>query len=88
MNIAGPNEGLRVLDDFVCTAIPEPGLPTASQGVGTNAGVHVLVQMSEQAERLEGDDLKSHLRSLNVAQLHAYLRRRRETGSRRAINSS
>jgi hypothetical protein len=75
MDVAGPNEGLRVLDDFVCTAVPEPGLPTGSpHAVGTNAGVHVLSQVPEGVERLEAKDLKSQLRSLSVSQLHAFLR--------------
>jgi hypothetical protein len=43
---AGANEGFRVLDDFICEAIPSPGLlVAASPGRGVNAGMQVLSEI-------------------------------------------
>jgi len=47
----GANEGLRVLDDFICEAIPSLGVPlAASPGRGVNAGIQVLSEIVVRGE--------------------------------------
>lgn len=49
MNKCGQNEGLRVLDDFVCEAIHDPAVPQAPPSKrGQNEGVRVLADSSSQ----------------------------------------
>ncbi len=73
---AGENEGIRVLDDFVCEATPAAGVPVAvSSGRGINAGARMI------SEVLVGDSRDStspervaQLRALNNQQLLAFVR--------------
>lgn len=47
MDKRGANEGFRVLDDFVCEAIPDPVVPLAPPNRrGQNEGVRVLEELS------------------------------------------
>jgi hypothetical protein len=46
MSTQGQNEGFRVLDDFVCEAIPNPAVPQAPRDRrGQNAGAQVLSEL-------------------------------------------
>jgi hypothetical protein len=43
----GANEGIRVLDDFTCDAIPAAGLPRiATPGKGVNSAMRVLAEFA------------------------------------------
>jgi hypothetical protein len=52
------NEGFRVLDEFVCDAIPEPGIPQADpKQQGKNEGIRVIEELvfgSESGTKEEG----------------------------------
>ena len=49
MDIQGQNEGLRLLDDFVCEAIHDPALPLAlPTKQGQNEGVRILESLLDE----------------------------------------
>ena len=48
---SGSDEGIRVLDDFVCEAKPGPDMaPVGSSGRGANAGMYVASSFVVRAE--------------------------------------
>ena len=62
-NHRGRNEGIRVLEDFVCRAVPEPGLVApdtqASQlGRGVNPGVQFLDEAPTELASREPEQRK------------------------------
>jgi hypothetical protein len=68
---SGKNEGCRVLEDFVCEALPGPGIPV---GIPLGRGAKVSVQMLSEfavnvAQLPLTDERKAELRKLTTAQL-------------------
>jgi hypothetical protein len=58
MEKRGQNEGLRVLDDFVCEAIHDPAVPQAlSNKQGQNEGMRVLEGSDQGSEMLVDSEL-------------------------------
>jgi hypothetical protein len=52
------NEGLRVLDDFVCEAIHNPAIPQAQPNKqGQNEGMRILEGTVQESGRLEDNEL-------------------------------
>ena len=73
---SGANEGIRVLDDFVCKAIPSSGVPrTTTPGTGVNADMNVLseVPLGTSHTTLSPQRL-AELRALSNADLLALVR--------------
>jgi hypothetical protein len=47
---SGRNDGFRVLDEFICDAVPASGMPASSScGRGKNAGMQVTQELTFQA---------------------------------------
>jgi hypothetical protein len=67
------NEGFRVLEEFVCDAIPGPGISKDGPFArGENEGVDVQWELVVNASHEPlAEDRKAHLRQLNTADLHA-----------------
>jgi hypothetical protein len=71
---SGCNEGFRMLDDFVCEATPASGVPLAiSPGSGVNAGIALSDADVHNSHSRSGTLLVEELRSLNAAQIHAFI---------------
>jgi hypothetical protein len=75
MPSSGQNEGIRVLEEFACEAIPRSGPTAPTSGRGTNPGMEVVTELVVRAsqppltkERIE------ELRAMSSAQLLALLR--------------
>ncbi|HZY85899.1 MAG TPA: hypothetical protein VFE78_13775 [Gemmataceae bacterium] len=70
------NEGFRLLDDFVCEAVPGPGAPsTAAAGRGVNAGVRVVVEVVGRATQAPlTEERAAELRALSNSRLPAPVR--------------
>ena len=63
MDKRGQNEGLRVLDDFVCEAIPNPAVPQAVPDKrGQNEGMRVLEEVSLGLEPMDANQLLAEFR--------------------------
>ena len=71
----GRNERIRVLDDFVCEAIPGPLISTAeSCGMGMNAGVHVPLPLAIAIpSESSGQPATVEWRKWSTEQLHSFL---------------
>jgi hypothetical protein len=73
----GENEGFRVLEDFVCDAIPGPGISTDGPCArGENEGVDVQWELVVNASPDPlTQDRKAELRRLNTTELHALVQK-------------
>jgi hypothetical protein len=70
------NEGFRLLEEFVCEAIPGPEVPAAAgPGRGINAGVQVVVEVVARAPQPPLSEARAaELRALGNLKLLALIR--------------
>src|SRR5947209_6226861 len=72
----GENEGFRILDDFVCDAIPGPGIALEGPfGRGENEGMHFLWELDFNASQPPlAEERKAEFHKLGSSDLHALVR--------------
>jgi hypothetical protein len=73
------NEGFRILEDFICGAIPAPGIPTEGPySIGENEGMNVQWELVVDASpRPLTEERKTELQKLTAAELLALVRQNR-----------